>query len=301
MAGIGVNRVFRSKRFPRLIGLQSVGMWLLLPAHPLAAAALIARRWGLAGAALSLSVANIAWLRQLSAIGKAAVVPAGVTRIRLLTANILDINTEVALLAADLMDSGADLMLLQEVSEQHLADLRAAGVLDAYPFQILAPSERPHGSAILSKLPISTGGIIKAAGYPMTRAEVVTAAGIVVVLNVHPLAPSIPQQVAEWHAQLAALTRLAGDETGPLIVAGDFNATADHLPFSQLLGIGLRDAFDEAGRGIGATWPSWRRPMIPVMRLDHVLVRGPITVLSAEVQDSRGSDHRRVSVAVAVG
>ena len=77
-----------------------------------------------------------------------------------------------------------------------------------------------------------------------------------------------------------------------MIVAGDFNATADHGPMGRLLASGLRDAFDEAGRGVGATWPSWRGPMIPVMRLDHVLVRGPITVLSAEVQDNRGSDHR---------
>jgi endonuclease/exonuclease/phosphatase (EEP) superfamily protein YafD len=135
----------------------------------------------------------------------------------------------------------------------------------------------------------------------MTRAEVVTAAGSVVVLvNVHPLAPSIRRQVAPWHAQLAGLTRLVGEQAGPLVVAGDFNATADHQPFSQLLGSGMRDAFDEAGKGIGATWPAWRRPMIPVMRLDHVLVRGPITVLSAEVQDIRGSDHRGVDVEIAV-
>ena len=116
----------------------------------------------------------------------------------------------------------------------------------------------------------------------------------------HPLAPSIPEQVDAWHAQLAGLTRLALHEGDPLIVAGDFNATADHVPMEQLLASGLRDAFDEAGRGVGATWPAWRWPMIPVMRLDHVLVRGAITVLTAEVQYNRGSDHRRVSVELAV-
>ncbi len=300
MTGIGVNRLLRSKRFPRLIGLQSVGMWLLIPAYPLALAAMSARRWVLTGAAISLSVANTIWVRQLYSRGRPGVAPARGTRIRLVTANILVGNDEVALLARDLVATGADLLLLQEVTEQHVADLRAEGVLDAYPFQVLAPSDRPHGSAILSQLPITTGGVIKVAGYPMTRAEVVTAAGTVVVVNVHPLAPSVPEQVAAWHTQMAALTQLAGEEADPLIMAGDFNATADHAPMGRLLATGLRDAFDEAGRGIGATWPVWRGPMIPVMRLDHVLVRGPITVLGAEVQDNRGSDHRRVSVEVAV-
>lgn len=300
MTGIGLNRVFRSKRFPRLIGLQSVGMWLLIPAYPLAFIAVSARKWALGGVAVSLSVAHLGWLRRLSARGRPGIPPAGATRLKLVTANIFDRSVEFGLLAADLVATGADLLLLQEVTEQHLADLRVAGALDTYPFQVLAPSERPYGSAILSTLPITTGGVITAAGYPLTRAEVVTAAGTVVVLNVHPLAPSIPKQVAPWHAQLVALTRLAGDETGPLIMAGDFNATADHAPMGRLLASGLRDAFDEAGRGVGATWPSWRGPMIPVMRLDHVLVRGSITVLSAEVQDNRGSDHRRVSVEVAL-
>jgi endonuclease/exonuclease/phosphatase (EEP) superfamily protein YafD len=301
MAGLGMNRIFRSTRWPHLIGLQAVGMWLLLPAYPLTLLALIGRRWALAGVAATLSAANTVWLRRQTATGRAGVAPAGASRIRLVTANIFGGNGEVPLLAGDLAAGGADLILLQEVTEQHVADLRAAGVLDAFPFQVLAPSGKPHGSAILSKLPIKCGAVIAVAGYPMTRAEVETASGSVVVVNVHPLAPSVGHQVAAWREQLAGLTRLVGDEAGPLIVAGDFNATADHLPFNQLLGTGLRDAFDEAGKGIGATWPAWRRPMIPVMRLDHVLVRGPMTVLSAEVQDIRGSDHRRVSVEVAVG
>lgn len=301
MTGIVVNRVFRSRRFPRLIGLQSVGMWLLVPAYPLAVAALCTRRWALGGVAVSLSVAHIGWRRQLSARGTPRAAPVGAARMRLVTANIFNSNSEMAFLAADLAAIEADLLLLQEVTEQHLDVLRAAGVLDRYPYQVLAPSERPHGSAILSTLPIGSGGVIEIAGYPITRADVMTEAGTVVVLNVHPLAPSIPKQVAPWHDQLAALGGLAARETGPLIVAGDFNATADHLPMGRLLDDGLRDAFDEAGRGVGATWPIWHGPMIPVMRLDHVLVRGPITVLSAKVQDNRGSDHRRVSVDVAVG
>ena len=128
MTGIGLNRVVRSKRFPRLIGLQAVGMWLLIPAYPLALAALISRRWMLAGVAVALSAANAVWIRRLSAFGKPGAAAADSVRLRLVTANIFDGNVEFGLLAADLIATGADLLLLQEVTEDHLSELRAAGV-----------------------------------------------------------------------------------------------------------------------------------------------------------------------------
>ena len=39
-----------------------------------------------------------------------------------------------------------------------------------------------------------------------------------------------------------------------MILAGDFNATADHAQFRQLLKLGYRDAATEAGRGLIPTW-----------------------------------------------
>ena len=84
-------------------------------------------------------------------------------------------------------------------------------------------------------------------------------------------------------------------------MAGDFNATGDHEPMDELLGThGLRDAFTEVGRGVGATWPQWDGPVIPVMRLDHVVLTDTVAALSAQVQDSPGSDHRRLSVELAL-
>ena len=300
MSGIGAIRLFRSESQPQLIGLQAVGMWLLIPAYPLAIAAALARKRTLAAVAIVLALGNVVWVSELYETGQQRAVPVGAAPLRLVTANILVSNTEVSALAADLLATGADVILLQEVTQAHLAELGAAGLLHAYPFHVFDPHLGSHGSAILSALPISAGRAIDVAGSPMTRADISTAAGTVRVINVHTVAPINESRARRWRAQLDALAAMPAQHTGPLIMAGDFNATADHEPMDTLLSSGMHDAFSAAGDGIGATWPQWAGPMFPVMRLDHVLVNDSISVLSAEVQANRGSDHRRVAVELAV-
>lgn len=48
---------------------------------------------------------------------------------------------------------------------------------------------------------------------------------------------------------------------------------------------------------LGKTWPAWR----PHSQVDHILVRGPVRVLSGEVLPMAGSDHRPVRATLAVG
>jgi endonuclease/exonuclease/phosphatase (EEP) superfamily protein YafD len=96
------------------------------------------------------------------------------------------------------------------------------------------------------------------------------------------------------------LAALHDNKFRAVIMAGDFNATSDHAPFVELTRSGLRDAFGEAGRGTGATWPQWKGPVMPLMRLDHVLVDDGVVVLNAQVQANRGSDHRRLVVELAL-
>src|SRR3712207_7027652 len=45
-------------------------------------------------------------------------------------------------------------------------------------------------------------------------------------------------------------------ENGPTLLAGDLNATPPSLVLRQLLNLGLRDAFSEAGNGYGYTYRS---------------------------------------------
>ena len=74
----------------------------------------------------------------------------------------------------------------------------------------------------------------------------------------------------------------------PVIVAGDLNSTPWSPHFQDLVrAAGLRDA--AVGRGYLATWPRWFWPaQIPI---DHVLLKGPWSVLRLQRGPALGSDH----------
>ncbi|MET8685318.1 endonuclease/exonuclease/phosphatase family protein [Streptomyces sp. NPDC004732] len=82
--------------------------------------------------------------------------------------------------------------------------------------------------------------------------------------------------------------RIARDPTRRVVLLGDLNGSLRDRGLAPLTH-GLRPADDRAGRGLGFTWPA----AFPVVRLDHVLVRGLASTGSTVLPDL-GSDHRPV-------
>ncbi|MFG1701563.1 endonuclease/exonuclease/phosphatase family protein [Nonomuraea sp. M3C6] len=76
------------------------------------------------------------------------------------------------------------------------------------------------------------------------------------------------------------------------MLAGDFNATLDHLPMRDLLAAGYRDAADVMGRGFLATWPQSSK--MPGVTIDHVLADSRMAVREFGVAGLKGTDHRPV-------
>ena len=300
MTAVACIRVSRSQRHPVLIGLAGIGMRLLIPAYPLTVAAVARRNWWLAAAAAALSAGNVVWLAKQYESGHQRCAPPSAVTLRLISANILFNNPDVGDLGRDLAATDADVILLQEVSMENFAKLRMTGLFEAYPHQVWNDLRTIYSSAILSRLPITNEKAIDVAGQRMGQATIATAAGSVRLTNVHTTAPETASKTAQWRSQLVGLAGLRDKGFRAVIMAGDFNATSDHQPFVALMASGLRDAFGEAGRGTGATWPQWKGPVMPLMRLDHVLVDDGVTVTSAEVQANRGSDHRRLAVELAL-
>ena len=184
------------------------------------------------------------------------------------------------------------------MTQHNIDSLKLTPLWAAYPERVLDPRADYNGSLILSRWPITDGGSLDVAGVPMAQATVHTPGGPVRLVDVHLIAPVSAGNLPFWKAQL---TEMAGWNTGqPLILAGDWNSTADHASFQKVLKSGLRDAFEEAGSGFGFTWPQWSGPMWPVMRLDHVLVSQQFTVVSVDEQANPGSDHRRLKVELAL-
>ncbi|MBX9424257.1 MULTISPECIES: endonuclease/exonuclease/phosphatase family protein [Streptomyces] len=163
-------------------------------------------------------------------------------------------------------------------------------------------SELPHrasvdadgsvGSVLLSAYPLRDEGVIPAAmGMPGATAVI---AGVPVRLQLaHPL-PPVPGQVDSWRRELGRIEDAARDRTGPLLLAGDFNASQDHAAFRSVLEAGhLQDAARLADASRTPTWPM-EGSLPPFVQIDHVLVSEDFTVRGIRFLDVAGSDHRAV-------
>jgi endonuclease/exonuclease/phosphatase (EEP) superfamily protein YafD len=122
------------------------------------------------------------------------------------------------------------------------------------------------------------------------------------IVAVHAVAP-INWEMSNWRSDLDWLaTQCSGPD---VIMAGDFNATVDHLggraaSASAVLG-GCSDAALETGSGAVGTWPTFVPPLLG-SPIDHVLATQNWRVLSMRVLDSEdaaGSDHRPVLATLA--
>ena len=193
-------------------------------------------------------------------------------------------------------EQDVDVLAMSEVRETTVDRLGATGLTHRLPHAYPAPPP-PEGTMIVSRLPLQAfpdaGGPITGTTALRNPAAVLRSRGGVVVRAVHP-PPPVPGRVLEWRATLADLSRWAEQTPGPLVVAGDFNASVDHPGMRQLLAAGLRDAHETAGAGRPTTWPNGRS-VPPFVHLDHVLVRG-LDVESVEDFRIPGTDHDAVVV-----
>lgn len=84
---------------------------------------------------------------------------------------------------------------------------------------------------------------------------------------------------------IAASARLSKNK---VIIAGDTNLPVGSRILADHLG-GYHDAFAEAGRGFGYTFPAHR--YLPWMRIDRILAGPELRFTHVEVGELRGSDH----------
>lgn len=207
----------------------------------------------------------------------------------------------------------ADVVCLQEVDRHYsersgwadqAGELAAAlGMTAVYGVALRqaarAPDRPPrdYGNAILTRLPVRGHRVIRLPGRPrseprsMVIAELSPGAAATGTAGLHVGClhlqhNSAPARAAQLDVVVAELPR-----TGPLVLAGDFNATPDAGELAPLRGR-LVDCWERGGRGRGATFPS----RFPLRRLDYVLVSPELTPRRAAVVPTTASDHRPLVV-----
>ncbi|MBN8609760.1 MAG: endonuclease/exonuclease/phosphatase family protein [Deltaproteobacteria bacterium] len=229
--------------------------------------------------------------------------------LRVLSTNLLAPSPTPAL-AREILAIDADVVLVQEASDEWWAVLETEGVLARYPHHV----EETHsfredymGIAILSRLPITRSAVERLGGtfVPYAWADITTEDGQHVRLySIHTWPPFAPSLLEMHVDQMAHLRHLAArdredDALDAIVIGGDFNASPMSRQYRLLRDIGVTSAHERMGRGFATTWPNL--PVLPVpvppMRLDHVFVAGEhVEVVSVREGIGEGSDHLPVLV-----
>src|SRR5690606_21943050 len=125
-----------------------------------------------------------------------------------------------------------DVLSVQELTWSARARLPAARLKQMPPYEVTKPMPRgPQRSAIYARHPPrQRSDLPTRLGHHMPVAQVALPGGAPVeVVVVHPVAP-VPWTVDEWEAGLSNLPPAPSDGP-PRVLAGDFNATLDHVVF----------------------------------------------------------------------
>ena len=200
---------------------------------------------------------------------------------RIYSKNIWFANRNLDALADDIRESDADVVALQEVSNQNLKML--ADLSNIYHHQHVCPFSGWSRIAVLSKEPIIATACTERRA--VAAAQVRHPSGPVWVASVHLGWPFPYNNAASAASGSALLKRL----DGPVVMAGDFNI----FPWAASVGRLQATADLEVAQPVRATFQLGRLPLF----LDHVHAPGGGSVA---YRDFLGSDHRGVLADIAL-
>ncbi|MEU7381911.1 MULTISPECIES: endonuclease/exonuclease/phosphatase family protein [unclassified Streptomyces] len=217
-------------------------------------------------------------------------------------------NPDPAGTARDLAASGADVLALEELTQQALGAYEK-GLAKAYPYHTVQGTV-----GLWSKLPLSDTRPVdiktdygpladsKPADVKMTynralRTTVATDQGPLTVYVAHLGSVRVMPRGGFWtvsrdRGAQALGEAVAADPSERVVLLGDLNGTMDDRAFAGITSR-LRSVQDAAGDGFGFSWPA----KFPVARIDEILVRG-VKPESSWVLPATGSDHLPVAAGI---
>jgi endonuclease/exonuclease/phosphatase (EEP) superfamily protein YafD len=215
--------------------------------------------------------------------------------VRVMALNLLLGEADAAAVVELVRERRVDVLAVQEYTAAARDALAAAGIDALLPHQQLSPQSRASGSGLYSRLPLRGARVAVNPGGASHQAVAVVSAPGARPVEVHSVHPDPPGPGTGWAAGLRAQVPAAAGR--PLrILAGDFNATLDHVELRRLLATGYYDAADRVGRGLTPTWPYFgrRTRVVPKVTIDHVLVDRGIGVRDFEAVTMARTDHRAI-------
>lgn len=205
---------------------------------------------------------------------------------RLVTFNVWYRNQELERVATYLEQTGADAVVLLELSPQRAHLL--AELLPSYPHVQIDTAA--HGAVIFSRWPILEQRFepLCAGCTRIARAALAWRETQVTLLGAHLHWPIGPVAAKLRSAELGALAQLARLQNGPTLLGGDFNLTPWSRYFDAFVAdSGLADC--ARGHGWKPTWP--QRPAALWIRIDQCFASSHWQTQAVMVGPNLGSDH----------
>jgi endonuclease/exonuclease/phosphatase (EEP) superfamily protein YafD len=261
----------------------------------------------------------------VSLLGAAAVGIVGATRgfgasalpektaqsIRVLTWNTAGEAVSAEQIAQEILDQGADIVALPEtteaVGERIALMLREQG----HPMWVHHVQFRPDvpdgpqswQTTVLVAPDLGEYSVIESSKDGSSNTGSVPSAVLMpidgtgpTIVAVHAVAPRM-EEMEQWRSDLQWIADQCPE--GDFILAGDFNATIDHIAPLGVDGgdIGhCRDVASRTGNGLTGTWPSSLPPLAGAP-IDHVMASPNWRPTGSVVlDDAGGSDHRALVV-----
>jgi endonuclease/exonuclease/phosphatase (EEP) superfamily protein YafD len=282
--------------------LNTVTFLLYLPAWVVAIVTLFGRRYLLAGVAALVVLAQILFLvPELTAATALPTWAATAPSIRILDANVYYVNPSMAGYAKEIRAFKPELVTMEEATVPHVRQLVKSGALDRLPYRFEVKRYDPRAFLIASRYRLSGSHVVSFEGLPLVvQTTIHLPSGPQTLWVIHTSAP-VEDSFAGWKASLAEIARLVRAR-GPhrMLLIGDFNATWNNKGFHAILDAGLVDGAAARGHPFAMTWSQTKRPLPPLVRIDHILTGPGVTVTRIATGDGPGSDHRDLLATVAV-
>ena len=210
----------------------------------------------------------------------------------LMTFNVFYEHEQPERVIEHVLKADPDIVCLLETDlnwAKHLQPLR-----DKYPHHAEELEYGAFGFACFTRLPTKslTTRYFAHGLYPSLVMELEDEGKRLTVVATHPPPPMSSQTAAIWQKQFIEISKFASAINHDLIVAGDLNATP-WCHGMRLLQTGSGLEF----RTAGAVWPpTWGLNLPMMIPIDHVLVKGELSIMQRTIGPDVGSDHRPVLV-----
>ncbi|WAC60861.1 endonuclease/exonuclease/phosphatase family protein [Brevundimonas sp. SL130] len=261
---------------------------VLLAAAGLTLACAVLRLWPAVG------VGGLATLVLFVAVWPQWMTPMGLRQpdqpvIRVYSANLWTLNTDVDAMRASIKEADADIVILVEVGDAPIAQLDR--LLADYPHRrvngVMTLGQSASRSVIASRYPIVKKLPWRRDGLSAIGAVVETPLGPLTVFGVHLTRPWPYEYQWGQISQVMALTeRRKAATPGATLVAGDFNSVSSARIGRQI----KKDLGLVPAPGFPGTWPT-RLPAVLGITIDQVYRSPDLALVSRRIGRPTGSDH----------